>query len=448
MRKKILKGMVIFLVFLIGLTPSSWAGQVVTEELSLWAKQAIEQEKTISTIAAPNTIAVLYFQNKTGKPTLDPLQKGLSLMLMTDLAKVKEIQVVERVKLQALVEELNLGVSGLVDSKTAPRVGRFLAARFLGGGEILKGLSTELQIDPNLLDVSDSMLFRQANVHGDLTELISIEKELLFDIIRLMDIKLTPEQKADLEKPLSASVAALLLLFKGIEAGDGGNYKMAADFYQKALKKDPNLNMAKDAFREVQELNLKTKKAEKTPKETAEKTPPEKAETAPTDIAKPPPKGGGGLGTVIVLGLVLGAAGAAYATGAFDNIIDPTPTPTPTPTPPKVLSTSPANGATDVDAFLTEISIQFDKAMDTTPGDIAEFVESSNSTLWNISDSTLEWQTSSNCTIILDDTVDPYSRSKKTITFVLNPSGPGFKDTGGNALERYTFSFTFMGYPD
>lgn len=438
MRKKILKGLVIFLVFLIGLTPSSWAGQVVTEELSLWAKRAIEQEKTISTIAAPNTVAVLYFQNKTGKPTLDPLQKGLSLMLMTDLAKVKEIQVVERVKLQALVEELDLGVSGLVDPETAPHVGRLLAARFLEGGEILKGLSTELQIGPNLLDVSDNVIFRQADVHGDLTELISIEKEILFDIIRLMDIKLTPEQKADLEKPLSASVAALLLLFKGIEAGDSGNYKMAADFYQKALKKDPNLNMAKDAFQEVQELSLKTEKAEKTPKEKAEKAPPEKAEGAP--------KGGGGLGTVIGLGLVLGAAGGAYASGVFDKDEDKDDEPTPTPTPPNVISTDPDNGETDVDATLTEISIQFDKAMDTTtPGNLAEFVESSDSTLWDISDSTLVWRTSSNCTILIDkvDSDLALRRSEKTITFVLNPSGPGFKDTDGNALERYTFFFTF-----
>ncbi|MBE9580499.1 MAG: hypothetical protein IMF18_02650 [Proteobacteria bacterium] len=81
---------------------------MVTEEVRSWAKEALEQEKALKTISAPNTVAILYFYNKTEWSNLDLLQKGLTIMLITDLSKVEEIQIVERVKLQALVEELDL----------------------------------------------------------------------------------------------------------------------------------------------------------------------------------------------------------------------------------------------------------------------------------------------------------------------------------------------------
>ncbi len=373
MRKKIFRAMIVFLVFQMVMIPSSWAGQVVIEELSAWAKKAIAQEKNISIVTAPNTIGVLYFHNKTGQAKFDPLQKGLPLMLMTDLAKVDEIQVMERVKLQALVEELDLGVSGLVDSNSAPRIGRLLGVRFLEGGEIFSGQTTDFQIDPTLLDVPDNMAFTQDGVQGDLNDLISIEKEILFEIIRLMSIKLTPEQKTDLEKPLSTSVAALLFLFKGIDAGDAGNYKMAADFYQTALEEDPTLDMARDALKEVKQFNLKTKQAEEPAQAKAEKT---------------APKGGGSGGKWVIglLAISAAAAGAAALAGGGTDKEKPPPSPPPPSTGCRVVSTSPTNGSSGVSRDLSRVSFNFSTSMNTT-GQI-----SSNSSDWVINSNAFpEW---------------------------------------------------------
>lgn len=113
-----------FLLVLIPLVSPLSAGEVVTQNIKQWAKKALEEEKALRPIEARNTVAVLYFENKTGKSELDPLQKGLALMLITDLFTVKGLQVVERVKLQALVEEMGFGTSGLVEAGNAPRVDR------------------------------------------------------------------------------------------------------------------------------------------------------------------------------------------------------------------------------------------------------------------------------------------------------------------------------------
>ena len=163
--------MVGLLLWLLAIASAS-AGQVVTEKERHWARQALAQEAALDAARMPdNSISVLYFSNSTGKPDLDALQKGLAYMLATDLSTIKGLLVVERVKLQALVEEMDLGVSGLVEADSAPRVGRLLGARFLvsgdlsgvaGGGDsgpaldeggISRALETRIRIHPRLLDV-------------------------------------------------------------------------------------------------------------------------------------------------------------------------------------------------------------------------------------------------------------------------------------------------------
>ena len=238
------------------LAASASGGQVVTKELRQWAKKTVKEEKTLQALQGQNTAAVLYFRNKTGQPELDPVQKGMAIMLITDLSTIKGIRVVERIKVQALTEETGLGVSGLVDPDTAPRIGKLLGARWIVGGDILQ--DSPVRIQSNLLDAPAAEILGNATAGGSLTDLFRMEKDLLFKIVELLKIELTPIQREALKKPCSTSSNALLAFFKGIDAGDRGNYEDAARFYESALKDDPYICRAGDALRELRALGLVT----------------------------------------------------------------------------------------------------------------------------------------------------------------------------------------------
>jgi|GEM_PF-2472871 len=236
----------------------SWAGQVVTKEIKLWAKEALEQENNLKTITAPNTVAVLYFHNKTGMPDLDLLQKGLTIMLMTDLYKVKDIQLVERVNIQALVERLSPGGTGLVKPEISTRMGRLLGVEHLVGGVILKDKINGFQLSSSLLKVSAKEVFGRPEGRGRLPdELLRMEKDLLFGIIKELKIELSPEKEVELKRYLTENIKALLYLFEGIVHSDREEYLEAIRFYEKALEEDPNLTLAEDFIREIRIVVLK-----------------------------------------------------------------------------------------------------------------------------------------------------------------------------------------------
>lgn len=230
------------------------AGQVVTQEVREWARKVSAEEKNLTGSSAGNSLVVLYFLNKTGRAELDPLQKGMALMLLTDLAQVPELQVVERVKLQALAEELGLGSSGLVDKGTAPRVGKLIGARWIAGGDFSGRNAPLFETQSRLLDVGTSEVAGEYSVPGTIEGILKTEKEVAFRIIDQLQIRLKPEVAAEIRKPCSTNLRSLDALFRGIDASDRGNYQQAGELYTDALKADPDVCVAAAALHELVQM--------------------------------------------------------------------------------------------------------------------------------------------------------------------------------------------------
>ena len=251
------------------------AGQVVTDRERNWARQALDREASLGAAQMPdNTLTVLYFDNQTGRSALDPLGKGFAYLLTTDLAKIKDLVVVERIKLQALMDEIGLGASGLVAAGTAPRLGRLLGARFMvsgaisdsgqggasglqsGGDDVSRALEAVIRIDPNLLNVPTGDRQSLPFADGLVSTLFEIEKKILFAIVEQLKITLSESEKETLRTPLTTNARALYYFFMGLSTGDRQMYDRAGGYYEKATREDPGLQPAADALKELRRLGL------------------------------------------------------------------------------------------------------------------------------------------------------------------------------------------------
>jgi len=154
---------------------------------------------------APPTVAVSYFDNNTGKAEYDPLAKGLADMLITDLGNVAGLRVVEREKLNQVLAELKLSRSKFIDPKTAQRVGKGLAARFiLSGGYTLVG--DTIRIDARVFNVETAAVLASERVEGKKDEFFALEKEIADALIAALEVKLAPAEKSKLRANATQSL--------------------------------------------------------------------------------------------------------------------------------------------------------------------------------------------------------------------------------------------------
>jgi TolB-like protein len=116
--------------------PEGAAAREVPKTLTLLSSTQLKQEvaavvarekEVVATPPEPGSIAVQAFVNQ-GDANYRAMAKGLAAMIIADLSKVPGLKVLEREKVQLLVNEANLGDSGLTDKASAVRSGRLMRA--------------------------------------------------------------------------------------------------------------------------------------------------------------------------------------------------------------------------------------------------------------------------------------------------------------------------------
>lgn len=403
-------------------TALAQTGQVITQDEKSWAKMAVQQTEAMPAVGTPNSIAVLYFNNKSGQDKLNPLQKGMAVMLINDLEKLEQLQVVSRVRMQALLDEMGVGTSGgIVDMASVSTVAKLLGAYFVTSGDIQKGINGEVVIDSSVLDVPFETLTRQPIVTGTLAQLFKLEKKILFNIIDQLQITLSPVKKIELQTPLSTSTTALLALFLGIDHSDKGQYAKAMKMYEQALNEDPNLTMARTGLQELKDL-MGNSVGEGAVSDDEPLSPPavEVEDSSMTTYI------GIGLAVAAVGGLALAMSSSGSGSDNTAPPVDPSPVDTTSPT---VVSTPVSES--EVQCAEGSIEFSFSEAMNTAAGQVSIYPNNFAGGSWsNGQKYIVSWTHTStpSCTV-----------SSLVVAFA------DFQDTAGNVLTGViSFGYTVL----
>lgn len=114
-------------------------------------------------------IAVADFTNDTGDNSLDYLRKGLANAIITKLAEYPNLTLVERGRLEAVMKELGLGESGVVDANTAAKIGNALGANVIILGGLFKA-GSRLRLNVRFIDVNTIKVMLAVSEDGNSQE--------------------------------------------------------------------------------------------------------------------------------------------------------------------------------------------------------------------------------------------------------------------------------------
>lgn len=214
-------------------------------ESQLLAKKALVQEQQLkATMPAADTVSVCYYQDLSPDKSLSAFQKGLAAMLITDMSRIKSLRVVERLRLQALFQEMKLGQTGIVDERTAPRVGYLLGAENLVTGNLTMG---SIRATTSIVSTSAGKVTGSSVVEVEKDNFYELPKLIIENYAKMRGIELTPEEKQSIGISHTKNYQAFIYYGKGLNALDEGKWQDAKDLFRKALELDPQFDLASES---------------------------------------------------------------------------------------------------------------------------------------------------------------------------------------------------------
>ena len=233
---------------------------ITRQELQIAAKAAVAQEQQLATQQGNiTTVAVMPLHFVGSDTSLLPLERGFAELITTDLSKTDQLVVVERARLMALLNEIELQKSGATDSTTNVRAGKLIQAGRIVSGQILQ-TAERLKVDAAIVNTTTSLLSGGATNENTMEELFAIEKAIVLQLFDSLGVKLTVAQRKELDDRPKPSMPSFLAYSRGLSLEDAGRYDDAARSYQDAFRLDPSFFQAQikgvDASNAAQGANL------------------------------------------------------------------------------------------------------------------------------------------------------------------------------------------------
>jgi hypothetical protein len=226
---------------------------LVREKAKQDARKAIGQERSL--VEGPfedRALAVMAFEDLGAT---NRLATAMHVMVISDLAKVPDLQIVERVKLQALLSEMRLWESGLVEEATAIRVGRLLGAGTIVTGTVFESdrKTESYQMATSLSKTENGQQIGYQEAAGVRRDWFILQKEIVFEILKDLGISPIPSSVRQIH---TENWEAYVQFATGLDLLDRGDFDAARKAFQNALTLDIGFELAREALQETPPLQL------------------------------------------------------------------------------------------------------------------------------------------------------------------------------------------------
>lgn len=209
-------------------------------------RAAADEAQTALSSLPKESIAVVYFQNLSQNTRWNPLQKGLAELIINDLSQVESIKVIDRLRMENVVQNQRLNQQSLMDDSRSIQLAKLLGARTLVKGSFRVYPDNRLEIRAGTVYVLESKTPEYVKYNGSIEQLLSIEKQIVRKILADLGVKLNAEQEQRVAEFHTKDWKSFMAYSFGLDMLDQGNFKSAQNYFSRALAADPLFSMAQN----------------------------------------------------------------------------------------------------------------------------------------------------------------------------------------------------------
>jgi len=220
-------------------------------------KEKPREEKVVSAKAekkpvSKQTIAVGNFINITKDEKSEWLRVGIPDMACTTLSQIGGIKIVDRARLQDVIEEQKLGMLGIISEESAPQIGKILGATaIIIGSYRLSG--NDLLINARLIKTETAEILRAETGKGKVKNIDEIIEEIVLKMAGVIGEKVTAKERKQIRNQAKMMLSNLEEMSRGEVLYQAGNITEARKYYKRALKKNPDAN----TLQKIKDIDLK-----------------------------------------------------------------------------------------------------------------------------------------------------------------------------------------------
>jgi tetratricopeptide (TPR) repeat protein len=228
-------------------------GDIARAEAMISAQQSIKNEQLLNPATFPKSaVGVSPLFVPTADTTLAPLGYGVADLLIADLSISPDLQIVDRVRVDAVLRELELSKSGRTDTTSAPALGKLVGASRMVNGEIHSGLKNHITMDAQVTSVErGSIVGKPVSEQTAMVQILDGEKRLALQLFGELGVTLTPAQMQAVQKRPTRYLSAFLAYSRGAAAEAQWNLDAAESYYVGALSIDPGFILAQQRLAAV-----------------------------------------------------------------------------------------------------------------------------------------------------------------------------------------------------
>ena len=185
---------------------------------------------------AERSIAVLYFENLSGVKEDEYLRDGITEDILTDLSKIKGLNVFPRTTVLAFRDQ----------NATAADVCRQLRADYALEGS-LRRAGNRMRINTQLVDAATGFPVWSERYDREMSDIFEVQDEIAHKIAEALRIKVTPQEQAELAAKPTENLQAYDLYLRGrsyARRRTTRDMEFALQMFENAVSLDPNFALA------------------------------------------------------------------------------------------------------------------------------------------------------------------------------------------------------------